>query len=113
MLKPLAIAGAAAALIALSVEAQAISRYQSASMSCGRIQATIRAEGAAIFRWRQPPNISRYGRFVAHNGYCDPHERAEATTIPAADTPSCPVRECRNFRREDDPFYRLLRPRLN
>ncbi len=100
------------ALIALglslvSLDAQAISRYNSTSMSCDEVRARIRHEGAVIMRWRSPrnPSIQRYGRFVAHDGFCPASEIAETTWIPAADTQSCPVYECHQYDPEDDLFW--------
>jgi hypothetical protein len=104
-----------AAAIALCVvpfasEAFAISRYQSMSMPCANIRATILNEGAAIFRWKQPPNIDRYGRFVAHSGFCFIGEEAEVEYIPAADTRECPVLECQQ--EDDDLFFHRFGPRM-
>ena len=42
----------ALALTLLPLQAQAISRYNSTSMSCAQVRATVRAEGAVIMRWR-------------------------------------------------------------
>ena len=108
MTLPAAVKAAAMALCLLPVsfEAQAISRYTSTSMACVNIQATIRAEGAAIFRWMQPPDIQRYDRFVAGSGYCFFGERAQITFIPSADTQSCAVYECRRYECDDDLFCR-------
>lgn len=111
MRRSLIFAGAAIACIATTIEAGAINRYSATATRCDRIQTIVRAEGAAIFRWTQPPNIQRYGRYVASNAYCDPHELAQVSRIPAADTPSCPVLEC--LPRPDDFRRRLLRPWLN
>jgi hypothetical protein len=103
-----------AAIIALCVlpissQAFAISRYQSTSMPCAGIRATILSEGAAIFRWLQPPNIDRFGRFVAHGGYCFVGEEAEVVYIPAADTKACAVLECKPD--DDDFFFHRFKPR--
>ena len=90
-------------LMLVSFEAHAISRHTSTSMTCANIQATIRAEGAAIFRWTQKPNIERYGRFVANSRYCDPYWTAQTSLIPSANSKSCPVFECKPYRL--DPFF--------
>ena len=99
-------AGIALCLLPVSFEAHAISRYTSTSMTCASIQATIRAEGAAIFRWTQPPNIQRFDRFVASSRNCFFGERAQVTFIPSADTQSCAVFECRRSECDDDLFCR-------
>lgn len=93
-------------LVFLSFEAQAISRYNSTSMSCGRIQATVRAEGAVILRWRGKSGVQRYGRFVAHGGFCESGTRAETSYVPSADRNSCPVYECKYWDPSDDFIWR-------
>jgi hypothetical protein len=103
-----------AVLIALSLllvplEAHAISRYNSTSMSCGEIKATVRAEGAVILRWRGNSGIQRYGRFVAHTGFCSAGERAETSYVPSADRRSCSVRECKYYDPDDDFIFRFNR----
>ena len=106
-----------AVLIALSLllvpfEAHAISRYNSTSMSCGEIKATVRAEGAVILRWRGNSGIQRFGRFVDHGGFCESrHERAETSYVPSADRKSCSVSECKYYDPDDDiSFIFRVRP---
>ena len=99
-------------LIALSLllvpfEAHAISRYNSTSMSCGEIKATVRAEGAVILRWRSKSGIQRFGRFVPHSGFCNWGERAEISYVPASDRRSCSVRECKYWDPDDDIIFRF------
>jgi hypothetical protein len=94
-------------LVLVSAEAQAISRYNSTSMRCGEIKATVRAEGAVILRWRGNSGIQRYGRFVAHTGFCSAGERAEISYVPAADRKSCAVRECKYWDPDDDIIFRF------
>ncbi len=79
-------------------------------MSCASIRATVQAEGAAIFRWTQPPNIDRFDRLVTRSGYCFAGEIATPTDIPAKDTTRCVVFDCQRPIWDDDPFLRL-RPR--
>lgn len=88
----------------IAAEAQAISRYESEGMACARVQAIIAGEGAAILRFRstRDPSIQRYGRYVVDRRYCSHNEQAETTYIPAADTNSCPVRECIQVDPEDN-----------
>lgn len=97
---------AAAALALLVTEAQAISRYNSTSMTCDRIKATVRAEGAVILRWKSKNGIQRYGRFVADGRFCSWSERAEISYVPAKDRRSCPVRECKYYDPYDDYIFR-------
>ena len=93
----------------VSLDAHAISRYNSTSMSCGEAKATVREEGAVILRWRSPRGIQRYGRFVAHNGFCRSGERAEISYVPTADRQSCAVRECKYYDPDDDIIFRFGR----
>lgn len=97
----------ALALLLVSLEAQAISRYNSTSMSCGEIKATVRAEGAVILRWRGNRGIQRYGRFVAHGGFCESSTRAETSYVPASDRKSCPVYECKYYDPDDEFLFRF------
>ena len=93
----------------LPFQAQAISRYNSTSMTCAQVRATVRAEGEVIMRWRSSRSgVQRYGRFVAHDGFCPSAEIAEWSYIPSADHASCPVYECKQYSPEDD-FWWLRR----
>ncbi|MDQ2633366.1 MAG: hypothetical protein M3Y43_11290 [Pseudomonadota bacterium] len=96
-------------LLLVPIEAHAISRYNSTSMSCGEIKATVRAEGAVILRWRGNSGVQRYGRFVAHNGFCESGTRAKTSYVPSADSRSCSVRECKYWDPEDDIIFRFGR----
>jgi len=86
----------AMALSLVSIEAHAISRYNSRSMSCDRIQAAIHQEGAVILRYSSArnPGLPLYDRYVANGSYCSYGEFAQAEWVPASDTPSCPVQRC-------------------
>ena len=57
---------AALALFAAST-AQAIERYNSQAMSCASVQATIRADGAAIMRYasKSNPSLTLFDRYVS------------------------------------------------
>jgi len=99
-----------AVLIALSLllvpfEAQAISRYNSTSMSCNQIKATVRREGAVILRWRGRSDVPRYGRFVADDRFCESGMRAEWSYVPASDRKSCSVYECKYWDPDDDIIF--------
>jgi hypothetical protein len=80
----------------LAGEAFAISRYQTTSMSCARVQAAVRNDGAAILRYAAPdnPSIERYDRYVRDRSFCSSTQRADIKSVPAADTRNCPVRKC-------------------
>lgn len=94
-----------------AAEAHAISRYNSTSMSCGEVKATVRAEGAAIMRWRSTtvPGLQRYGRFVRNQQFCRLSERAELSYIPSADRRSCAVLECKPYSPDNDFLFRRRR----
>jgi hypothetical protein len=96
-------------LTLVSLDAHAISRYNSTSMSCSEVKATVRREGAVILRWRGKSGIQRYGRFVAHGGFCESGTRAETSYVPSADRRSCSVRECKYWDPDDDFIYRFGR----
>ena len=83
----------ALSLLLVSFEAHAISRYNSTSMSCGEIKATVRAEGAVILRWRGNSGIQRYGRFVAHGGFC---KSGSGRKLPTCRRPTASPARCAN-----------------
>lgn len=93
----------AVVFIVFAADAHAISRYTSTSMSCERVRAVIRQEGAAIMRYSSPrnPGLQLFGRFVADGRYCSWGEAALSKSIPASDTRSCPVRECQTVDFDD------------
>ncbi|MEW9806651.1 hypothetical protein [Mesorhizobium marinum] len=93
-------------LVLAPVEALAIQRYNSKSMSCAEIKGMLRAEGAAILRWRGRSGNQLYGRFVAHGGFCESGTRAETSYVPSADRKSCPVYECKYWSPDDDFIFR-------
>ena len=99
----------ALSLLLVSFEAHAISRYNSTSMSCGELKETVWAEGAAILRWRGNSGVQRYGRFVAHDGFCESGTRAETSYVPASDRKSCSVYECKYYDPDDDIIFRFGR----
>ncbi|MER8435684.1 hypothetical protein NKH36_02670 [Mesorhizobium sp. M1312] len=57
----------------VSFEAQAISRYNSTSMSCDEVRATIAGDGEAITRYlsRRDPSLQLYGRYVRNRLFCN------------------------------------------
>ncbi len=74
-------------LLLAASQAHAISRYNSTSMSCADIGAVVRAEGAVVLRWKQPPDIQRFDRFVAHTGFCSWGERGRTVERPVRRSP--------------------------
>jgi len=82
-------------LTVIAADAHAISRYNSESMSCAKVQATLRNEGAAILRYRSARSgAPLYGRYVSTASQCESGQHMERRYIPTADNPRCPVREC-------------------
>lgn len=77
-----------------SFDAGAISRYNSQRMTCERVQAVLRAEGAAILSYRSPADIPLYDRYVQHAGYCETGKYSRLASVPTRDTRSCPVLKC-------------------
>lgn len=78
----------------LALDAQAISRYNSQSMSCARIQETIRREGAVILSYTGRSGAPLFDRYVAHSGFCGGLEITRVTSVPASDTSRCVVNRC-------------------
>lgn len=83
--------GAATGLLA--GEASAVSQYTSTSLSCGEVQAKIKAEGRVTLQWRGD-NKPVYKVFISHRRLCRPDEGTELTYVPTSDRKSCPVRQC-------------------
>lgn len=98
------------AALVLPAEAHAISRYNSTSMSCDRIRATIGREGAVILRYKSTrnPSLQLYNRYVANWRMCDTGETTELAYVPSADRKSCPVLKCVVVDLDDE--YILRRP---
>lgn len=86
----------AVALLMSAGEASAISRYETASMSCARVQAALDADGAAILRFPAPdnPSLVLFDRYVRDRTFCRSNQRAEPRSVPTADTRNCQVRKC-------------------
>ena len=84
------------AALLLAGEAWAISRYQTTSMNCARVQAALKSEGAAILRYPAPdnPSLQLYDRYVYDGRMCSQSQRAVTRSVPAADTKNCAVRKC-------------------
>ena len=92
MRKPLLIA--AAMLMAGTSVAQA--RPSTVNMTCAQAAATVASAGAIVLSTGQ----HTFERFVAHNGFCLPGERAERATAPTLDTPYCAIGYTCEQRRE-------------
>lgn len=96
----------AVCLMLVSSEAMAIQRYTSTGMSCERVRAVVRQQGAVILRYpaKYTAGMQLYGRYVRDGRWCDITEYADRVSVPAADTPSCPVLECKHRDSPDDLF---------
>lgn len=91
---------AATAILAM-ISAPAFAKYErypyySTSVSCSEIQEAINDAGALVI-YRAP---HLYDAYATHDHFCQGHrERAERTTIPAADG-ACPVKKCTTYDRD-------------
>lgn len=83
-------------VLLMAGEASAVSRYQTMSMSCARVQAAIAADGAAILHYpaANNPSLDRFDRYVRDRTFCSSIQRLQRVSIPAADTRSCTVNRC-------------------
>lgn len=77
-----------------TVQAQAISRYDPARMSCGAIQDRVAREGAVILRYTSKRNLPVYDRYVVNNRFCPAGQVRERAYVPSTDARSCPVYRC-------------------
>lgn len=99
----------AACLMLITAEAQAISRYNSMSMSCAQAQAAVRNQGAVILRWTSPTSgVPRYDRYVRNDRFCSSGQEATRAFVPTADAKSCPVYNCKQIERDRFFFKRRL-----
>ncbi|MEO5325285.1 hypothetical protein PV773_18425 [Mesorhizobium sp. CC13] len=99
----------AACMTLIAAEAQAISRYNSTSMSCAEARDVVRYEGAVILRWRSPTSgVQRFDRYVRDDRFCPAGEEAQRAFVPTADARSCPVNICKRIERDFFRFKRRL-----
>lgn len=78
----------------LSLDALAISRYNSQTMTCERAQATVQREGAVIFAYKSRSNAPLYDRYVANSSFCDGTQITRVYSIPTSDNSRCIVYRC-------------------
>lgn len=102
----------AGAILAVS-PAAAINRYNSETMACSQVQSTIRADGAAIMRYRSKanPTLVLYDRYVRNGTFCQWNETAVPAWIPSRDDKTCAVLKCRVFDHFDDLPRPFMAPR--
>lgn len=100
---------AAVAVTMLAGSAEAISRYNSPSLSCARIHDIIASERAAIFRFPSThvQKLTLYDRYVSDSAYCDTQEVIERVTIPSSNG-ACPVLHCVPRTDDCDDIFSVL-----
>lgn len=82
----------------LTLEAQAISRYMSTSMTCSKVKATIGRDGAAIMQHRSPrTGLILYDRYVKNRSFCPSNQTTDRAYVPTSDLPACPVNRCKEI----------------
>ncbi|RKE85228.1 hypothetical protein [Rhizobium sp. AG855] len=79
--------------------ADAISRYNSQSLTCDQARQRVLNEGAVILRYpsTRVRGMTLYDRYVTRNALCAPHEYAERAYVPTRDEPRCPVLNCQSY----------------
>jgi hypothetical protein len=84
----------AAAFWATAASAEA--RVNIDNMSCSRVQAAVKANGAVFlsYRSKRNPSLLLYDRYVADGRSCGPTTLPRPVTVPAADGP-CTVSQCK------------------
>jgi hypothetical protein len=76
------------ALVALLLGTSlAAARPSTLSMSCAIAAATVARAGAIVLSTGE----HTYDRFVAHNGFCLPGQKAKPTFVPTADSDACAI----------------------
>lgn len=81
-------------VLLMAWEASAVSRYETMSMSCSQVQARVQSDGAAILHYPGAGGFDLFDRYVRDRTYCTSTQRAQARSVPARDTRSCPVNRC-------------------
>ncbi|MDF2369492.1 MAG: hypothetical protein P1V21_01740 [Rhizobiaceae bacterium] len=83
-------------LLAVSMPAQAINRYDTSALTCQRIQAILQSEGSAILRYPSPRNsqLTLYDVYVMNPVFCQSGEHAISAFVPSSDNKRCRVRQC-------------------
>ena len=93
---------AAGCLSMSALDAHAINRYMSTSMTCAEVGAIIAREGAAIMRHQSPATgILLYDRYAQDRTFCQPGETTERRFIPTSDQQSCAVDRCKEIELPD------------
>ena len=90
-------------LVAVSLPAHAISRYNTPSLTCDRIQTILQTENTAILRFPSPriADLTLYDVYVSNERYCDYGESGKTAYVPASDTRQCRVMECVPINEQD------------
>lgn len=83
-------------LLAVSMPAQAINRYDTSALTCQRIKEILQSEGSAVLRYPSPRNaqLTLYDVYVMNPVFCQSGEYAKAATVPSSDNKRCRVRQC-------------------
>lgn len=87
---------------ASSFDANAISKYNSQSLSCGTIKSRISSQGAVLLQWQSRSGNPNYNRFVKNANYCNVGQTTALKSVPASNG-RCSVRYCVS-RRSYDSF---------
>lgn len=82
--------------LATASHADAISRYNSTSLSCSKAKSIVSQQGAVVYRYPSSRNASLvlYDRFVASGSHCAFGEIAARKAIPTA-SGKCTLLACR------------------
>ena len=92
-----------ASLVLAATPAEAISRYNSTSMSCQKARSIVSREGAVVFRYTSKRGNPIYDRFVKHGRLC---AWGESTFVKFVSTNSgqCALYACRSHSHDDGLF---------
>ena len=90
-------------LLAVSMPAQAINRYDTSGLTCQRIQTILQDEGSAILRYPSPRNsqLTLYDVYVMNPVFCQSGEHARSAFVPSSDNKRCRVRQCLQTRSDE------------
>ncbi|WP_154720051.1 hypothetical protein [Ciceribacter sp. T2.26MG-112.2] len=99
-------------MVIIATSVHAVPKYTSTRMNCEAVQATVREHGRVILTYpsQRLKGQRLYDTYVANGHFCRPGEIIRMATVPSADRPNCPVRQCEPNDTEHEPYGRDQSP---
>ncbi len=83
-------------LTCATTSALAVASYNTAGMSCARVQAALRSQGTALLRYpsQRTRGLTLYDYYAPDGRRCKKGGVGRRATVPASNTRACPVYRC-------------------